>query len=608
MFRPMMPRDREMEESESLTEKMQSKSSEAENSEIAEKRKNLKAEIIDRIWSAVMGKTSSSVDQSQKALIEKLKLVRIDEGLDGKGEDDDEIAYQIVTNVNSAIKNFGKVIVMMVDGDILPQEIKEMLDELLEQIRDKIEEERSLNLDENGEEYERAPEQEINNYEHMKAREIIESRIKISERITTTKSDGGFKEMSKKQIEEYKNDLLEKAASEIELKYINKTIKDAEQHKVKCNEINKRLKSMDKLRKEQNELNAMISYADNDDLVIRTLISKISDYVKTHSKLNDAIKRATVVKVSFRRVENPLKEGNLTAIIQNLYNDFIKGRLTTFIDQLQPGFKNPIPRQLIVRDPTLASDKIAKIMKKIENSGSEDLLTMDNISVCMTMNQLHFAPFHLILELHNLLESEDKGLHEGTIIRKGKMHLTNVVRDHLTKYKEKVKDITKQRNDAEESENGGKRSDLPGGSNRPQKPFSQNNYGKRTNTEEAHGASENDETVDGENEVANNVAKVNKERKQSFQKLLQKGVSEKFNRKVFKSEGIGAKNGNGELVVPYVAVLEKHEICAKCYPKGESKEKPCERKCYEKECSKCGYLGHSSIVCLQAKNKDGTDI
>mmetsp|Transcript_12495 Transcript_12495/g.17091 ORF Transcript_12495/g.17091 Transcript_12495/m.17091 type:complete len:159 (+) Transcript_12495:1216-1692(+) len=59
---------------------------------------------------------------------------------------------------------------------------------------------------------------------------------------------------------------------------------------------------------------------------------------------------------------------------------------------------------------------------------------------------------------------------------------------------------------------------------------------------------------------------------------------------------------------PYLAVDKLSKICPRCYPEDGNLTNPCERKCYQNKCVKCGYYGHKMSTCLQSHKISGEKI
>jgi hypothetical protein len=75
--------------------------------------------------------------------------------------------------------------------------------------------------------------------------------------------------------------------------------------------------------------------------------------------------------------------------------------------------------------------------------------------------------------------------------------------------------------------------------------------------------------------------------------------AKQYTGEVFKSAGVICYDEKRRKH-PYVAVLKRSSICAKCYSEqGESTQSQCQKKCFAYQCKACGYHGHTAQQCMQ---------
>ena len=90
--------------------------------------------------------------------------------------------------------------------------------------------------------------------------------------------------------------------------------------------------------------------------------------------------------------------------------------------------------------------------------------------------------------------------------------------------------------------------------------------------------------------------------------LSTSGDGKLFSGEVNRSANIRVKDDTKNKDFTYLAVDKLSKICPRCFPEDGNPTSPCERKCYQNKCVKCGYYGHKMSTCLQSHKITGEKI
>jgi hypothetical protein len=297
------------------------------------------------------------------------------------------------------------------------------------------------------------------------------------------------------------------------------------------------------------------------ETVLSTIIGSLRAALQPYTQLKRVLNTNVFVKAINEEIIMPLDTENLTGIMAILQMKYRKKNFGTFV---QHALKFSAWKQ---SDQMTAWDSFAQVQSIKSDWAKRKLFTQmteDNYFAMGYLNGL--KPSKLKTDLiSKTQEFIYKRQEEGSIIDE-----TNTVMSFL----ERQLELARETAEFGESEGGSQkqRADIH---NRPQ-------HWKQNTTQKGLTAIEDAAVTDAAAAVT--------DQKYSGEVAKNKGATFTFNGRT----------------LPYVAMLTKQAICAKCFSNGS--DSPCSPKCFGAECNKCGYYGHKQVQCKQTHHKSGVKL
>ena len=84
----------------------------------------------------------------------------------------------------------------------------------------------------------------------------------------------------------------------------------------------------------------------------------------------------------------------------------------------------------------------------------------------------------------------------------------------------------------------------------------------------------------------------------------------RYRDEIFRDKGVIVKDPNSTKTYPYLAVVKQSKVCPMCFPDKDSVPIPktCGGRCYRARCSACRFYGHKSSTCMQTHDVDGVPV
>ena len=576
----------------------------SEDMRLVKERKYEEIRITRHAENTVTGRDAQSIDKQTATVISQLNIVNLAEGVGVKATDN-EIGYQILIKAGEVLRKFGLLCYDTAINDLQPKDFLQRYQEQLTLATDSIEKRAVFQVRRSSTDLIDIHDK-INKdrYDAQEKIEFLQSKLDYMEEHQLKVKNNEFQGKSDVEIDRIKTDDLETMKTKISLKYSKLYIQDFDENEIMREKLEKR-------HREIKKLNSLVSVFNTVQLVHSHMAQKISAAAKMSEEVYGKLTRTTTIKVSKRKVNNPVLEGDLTAILQILHDEFGSSTITIFVEGILRGFQSISSSNAINYSGVsiTAAEKGTKTLHRLQRNGSLKYITPEYITVSIVLANLQNAPKSLVRDVYTFVSKLERDIEDKITERRNEYHIL----DELIEYLKRYDKTTIEMRQGKENVIAGKGAHQPMDFNNPE-----SKYGYGGNTEDARlGIEYEEQSQDVGNEIAHSAVRSNIEEKPRvagknytqhvYSNIYSREGATRFDKEVRKSENIGVTNVKGN-TFPYVAVSELNDICKKCYPVGTAPVEPCKKRCFSVKCGRCDYVGHTSGVCLQGKKRDGTDL
>lgn len=311
----------------------------------------------------------------------------------------------------------------------------------------------------------------------------------------------------------------------------------------------------------------------------RQIVTKIKAALSKFPNIASVLKGTATVRSTREEIPNPFENENLTGIIEILFDRYQKKSFVSFTNSLIDAMNWKLSEEDTLKNPSKGVSEVQQLYATWERKELWNQLTKDLFFSVILIKGMHpsvsfrrevLTETTKYIQQLALADDEFSPLKDPSIMPVFKFLCEYITREQDNRKMMTDDDASKLSNNQKKKNDG----------NTPQ------HWQKKGTIVEAAALANSQSTTT----TADN----------SNGKL--------FSGEVNKSASIVVKDSAKNRDFPYLAVDKLSKICPKCYPDDGNATSPCERKCYQNKCVKCGYYGHKMSTCLQSHKITGEKI
>ena len=385
---------------------------------------------------------------------------------------------------------------------------------------------------------------------------------------------------------------------------------------------------LDDLKEHKEILNCIILMVHGLQAVLRTFSSILVTTIKKRSgdhELHNLCNRTIVLAHSGRRSINGLKEGDVTAVLQNLAQKYKKTQLWVFFRLLLDSLE-PLPHHIVQQDPERGYRDATQMIRRFEDTGCLGFFNVYLFQLVIVVQKLQNADVEIKKLLFDVLEEGMQQIAEDpTILVANPNYLIDKTAPIFRTYQSKKEFVF----NGTSSNASTATSVFQDGRYKMKDRFGHENtgHGNRRNIVESGGY-----TLYGESDIDLPIGMSSSEMTAGFDHLEGMDLQDKLriaeNRKkyrvvinldknVAKFQGPVHKNmrigtffkskvyDRKYYIYPYIAVTTIDQICKNCGDTTCHRDdrKWCEPKCFLVMCQNCKLYGHTKAQCHNNPSK-----
>jgi hypothetical protein len=330
---------------------------------------------------------------------------------------------------------------------------------------------------------------------------------------------------------------------------------------------------------------------------------------KISRKIREAVQKYAAVKSRLQgmaeipikneesiQVFNPLDQNHLPGVLYLIYDSYRKKTFVTFASSLLEAMSWSLSEEDTNENPVLGTQQVFKIYSSWVNRGLWAQMSMDIFFTTILIRGLHPNSKLRGEAITKVTEFVTEAVKKGELnVDSNKLVIYNQLTDFIS-----VDQANKKFNKKNSKVGSEKVENYDKSKQNTSNNKSTGSDKTKTNVESAHAA---DATKGSGNTPP----------QQSANTKSNTGTppsSQKFKAAVTKDMNVRVISGHRKNF-PYLAVLDKTDICNKCFlPNGVVAKEACSAKgfCYQGQCNRCQYFGHIAHNCLQLQDVAGNTL
>ena len=308
------------------------------------------------------------------------------------------------------------------------------------------------------------------------------------------------------------------------------------------------------------------------DEASRQIVAKITQALTKFPYIASVLKGTATVRSTKEEIPNPYENENLSGILEILYDRYQKKSFVGFTNSLIDAMNWKMSEEDTQKNPSKGVSEVQQIYANWERKELWKQLTKDQFFTCILMKGLHpNVSFRreVLTETTKFIQLQDA--EDESTRDPNSMPIFKFVCDYINREQQNRKMMTGD--DSSKSN-----------SNAKKKTEYQPQWQKKSSVVESAASAKDSST------------------------LSTSGDGKLFSGEVNRSANIRVKDDTKNKDFTYLAVDKLSKICPRCFPEDGNPTSPCERKCYQNKCVKCGYYGHKMSTCLQSHKITGEKI